>query len=109
VALARTGNKTAKARGEYNEITREAWLALLSFYGMNCINPNCNKESGKYGNISRDHILPLALGGKHVISNLQPLCLRCNIKKGVTHIDYRWDKGVEFMKTIKENHGGSAI
>lgn len=30
-----------------------------------------------------DHIVPLARGGKHELSNLQCLCKRCNISKGV--------------------------
>jgi 5-methylcytosine-specific restriction endonuclease McrA len=29
-----------------------------------------------------DHVLPLALGGTHDLSNLRPLCRRCNSRLG---------------------------
>ena len=36
-----------------------------------------------------DHIVPVSLGGKNTIDNLQPLCLTCNSKKHNKIIDYR--------------------
>jgi len=44
-------------------------------YSMPC--SNC--ESRK--NITLDHIIPIARGGRHSIGNLQPLCLSCNSSK----------------------------
>ena len=38
-----------------------------------------------------DHIMPLALGGKHEDSNLQLLCARCNLSKGAKHPDSLWE------------------
>lgn len=32
--------------------------------------------------MTKDHIVPKALGGRDVVSNLQPMCNECNIKKG---------------------------
>lgn len=38
----------------------------------------------KHGRIlmTVDHILPKSLGGKNNIDNLQPMCCKCNYKKG---------------------------
>lgn len=30
-----------------------------------------------------DHLMPLELGGPHILSNLRPSCARCNLRKGV--------------------------
>jgi 5-methylcytosine-specific restriction endonuclease McrA len=30
-----------------------------------------------------DHIVPCKYGGTNEIDNLQPLCMKCNVKKGV--------------------------
>ncbi len=40
-------------------------------------------------NLTIDHIIPLALGGKNDISNLQTLCFACNQQKK-HHLDPRF-------------------
>lgn len=40
---------------------------------------------GSTENLTIDHILPRAKGGKDELSNLQTLCRRCNSKKGAKH------------------------
>ena len=37
---------------------------------------------GSRDQITADHVIPLVRGGRHSIGNLQPLCLRCNTRKG---------------------------
>jgi 5-methylcytosine-specific restriction endonuclease McrA len=39
-------------------------------------------------NVERDHIIPVYQGGSDAISNIQPLCARCNASKGPD--DYDW-------------------
>lgn len=34
--------------------------------------------------ITKDHIVPKSKGGKNTLSNLQPMCIRCNAAKGAT-------------------------
>lgn len=47
--------------------------------------------NGKY---HMDHIMPLALGGSHIDSNIQLLAPACNLKKNRKHpIDYMQSKG----------------
>jgi 5-methylcytosine-specific restriction endonuclease McrA len=38
---------------------------------------------GAYAN-SVDHVLPVALGGTHALSNLRPACSRCNSSTGAS-------------------------
>ena len=38
-------------------------------------------EQGEEVMITKDHILPRSKGGKNILSNYQPLCIRCNQQK----------------------------
>jgi hypothetical protein len=49
----------------------------------------CGKKRRKGVPLTIDHIQPVAMGGKNVISNLQSLCRSCNTAKGVNEVDYR--------------------
>ena len=44
---------------------------------------------GTSDNLSIDHVIPVALGGRNAIENTQVLCRSCNSSKGVKIIDYR--------------------
>ena len=48
-----------------------------------------------------DHIIPVAVGGKTMLDNLQFLCQTCNLRKHTKTIDYRPDGG-EFARQLKE-------
>lgn len=56
---------------------------LCGYYGYVCL---CCGASGK---LTADHVVPLSRGGTNTIDNIQPLCLKCNIKKGMSIFDYR--------------------
>jgi 5-methylcytosine-specific restriction endonuclease McrA len=82
---ARTYNKTrraniAKAGGSY---TKEQWAELCNKYHNICL------SCGNSGPLTTDHIIPVSLGGDTNITNIQPLCSKCNKEKGQRIIDYR--------------------
>lgn len=55
----------------------------------------------KMTKLTPDHIKPISKGGSDTPDNIQPLCLRCNIKKGNHHqTDYRPDNGAPLPKQL---------
>lgn len=56
---------------------------VFTIHGNKCL---C---CGATEHIQIDHIIPVSMGGKNAISNYQPLCKTCNLKKGIKIIDYR--------------------
>ena len=92
--------------------TPQEWEALKARYGYRCvccgaledrICMHCGSrtefhpwgpglepyvESGDI-KLFRDHIIPLSRGGHDAIDNIQPLCYRCNTRKGTRTVDYR--------------------
>jgi len=65
--------------------TKEQFSGLCLKYGNRCL--CCDEE--KY--LVPDHVVPLYRGGAHALSNIQPLCVDCNFRKGLTIKDYRPD------------------
>mgnify|MGYP001619946180 FL=1 len=59
-------------------ITKDALSKLIKTQDT-C--PYCGKEMGSKKK-SVDHIIPLAKGGEHILSNIAICCLICNISKG---------------------------
>jgi hypothetical protein len=47
---------------------------------------HCNKP----GKMQVDHIIPIILGGKNLLSNTQFLCHSCHIKKSTSEIKYQY-------------------
>lgn len=43
---------------------------------------SCCAFCGSKEKLSIDHIIPISAGGKNELSNVQILCLTCNIRKG---------------------------
>jgi 5-methylcytosine-specific restriction endonuclease McrA len=79
-------NRRARIKGNGGTITAKEWQNLKKFYSYTCL---CCKNQEPEIKLVRDHVLPIASGGKNIISNIQPLCVSCNCKKNTKHIDYR--------------------
>lgn len=62
------------------------WQEILERCGRKCA--RC-EISGENERLTKDHIVPLALGGTDYASNLQPLCRSCNSWKGNRELDFR--------------------
>lgn len=77
-------NRRARIKNSYGKITYSEWEMLKNKYGNKCL--RCGKKDVK---LTIDHVLPIKLGGKNCIENIQPLCGRCNSIKSSKYIDYR--------------------
>jgi 5-methylcytosine-specific restriction endonuclease McrA len=64
--------------------TLAEWLAVRRHYGEKCLRCGATDRT-----LTRDHVVPLALGGADTIDNIQPLCGPCNCWKGARVIDFR--------------------
>lgn len=60
------------------------WHAMKQVVGNTCV---CCWEVASP--LSRDHIVPLAMGGENSFVNVQPLCRECNQRKHNKVVDYR--------------------
>jgi len=75
----------ARRRAAGGSFSGAEWRALCASYGHVCL------ACGETVPLTPDHIVPLSKGGSNDIDNIQPLCLRCNRRKGCNIIDYRPD------------------
>lgn len=82
-------NRKKAAAGSH---TKREWLELLAKF-KKC--PGCNKRwsripkrpDRRYKYVwTKDHILPLGKDGTDFITNIQPLCYKCNFGKRVSDI-----------------------
>jgi len=82
---ARRSTLKAGNGGSYTDVE---WQTLCAQYGNQCIGP------GPHGGpLCADHVIPVGEpGSTSNITNIQPLCKRCNSRKGTKTIDYRLPK-----------------
>lgn len=67
--------------------TNGEWETLKARCNWMCVNPVCHKQEPEI-KLTKDHIVSLKDGGSDNIENIQPLCMRCNVKKHSKSIRY---------------------
>ena len=74
--------KERKAKIKENEgtITFKEWDDLKNKYNHSCLRCGRKKPDIK---LTMDHIIPVSLGGRNSIDNIQPLCKSCNSYKHI--------------------------
>jgi len=73
----------AMLQGAEGSFTNEEWDALCEKYDYRCL------ACGEKKKLTKDHIVPIVLGGSNYIDNIQPLCQPCNSRKNKSVTDYR--------------------
>lgn len=73
----------ARRKGRH---TKAEWNSMVAFFNNTCV--MCEGASNLNG-VVKDHLIPVYQGGSDSITNLQPLCVLCNVRKGPDNTDYR--------------------
>lgn len=73
-------------RTEGPNFTPQEWKQLLKRYNGHCL--CCGRREPDVFLVP-DHVVPLACGGSNLITNIQPLCMQCNLTKRTQATDYR--------------------
>lgn len=89
-------NQKSKKKGYSGVLSMKEWEFILNLTKFMCIACEENKAD------SIDHVLPLSNGGTNTVDNIQPMCLKCNLKKGARHVDFRSREFIEQIKKIGE-------
>ena len=70
-----------KRRGEDSpEFSHQEWKESVIFFGGECA--YCGGTPRKGQRLTRDHLVPVSVGGRTVQSNIVPACSSCNSSKG---------------------------
>lgn len=78
--------RRARKKGAEGKFTDREWFALNDAFGWKCL--RCDRPHTESA-LTKDHVVPLRDGGSNDISNIQPLCLPCNLWKNARTIDFR--------------------
>lgn len=83
---AQAAKRRTQRHGGGGSYTVKEWLDLKIQYNYTCLCCGCKEPDIK---LTADHIIPVVKGGSSYITNIQPLCLSCNSRKGAKIIDFR--------------------
>ena len=78
-----------RKNGNQGYHTRAEWETLKAQYNWTCI--FCKKSEPEI-KLTEDHIIPVSKFGSDNIENIQPLCRKCNSRKGTKIINNLTDK-----------------
>lgn len=78
-------NREAKKKGNGGSHTAKEWEELKVKYSNTCL--ACKKQEPLI-KLTKDHVIPIKLGGTNDIKNIQPLCASCNSSKKLKIIFY---------------------
>jgi len=98
---------SAAARGygsQYRALRKLAIDAHLQKYGAVCPGYGVAPHTATRAELSVDHIIPLADGGRNDPTNVQVICLTCNKRKGRAH-DVAVDRLVPSTHTSRQVRG----
>lgn len=92
-------NNTKKRTGEVGTYTLKDWKDAMIFFKGCCA--YCGRPQTRSIKLTRDHIIPVKLGGDTTRANIAPACRSCNSSKGDSN--YRvWIKNAAALKRVKE-------
>jgi 5-methylcytosine-specific restriction endonuclease McrA len=77
--------KKRHRRVEIGQCSKEGWEIIKRMYDYTC--PVCGRREPDI-KLTKDHIVPVRLGGTSYIENLQPMCSQCNQSKGLAKLYY---------------------
>jgi 5-methylcytosine-specific restriction endonuclease McrA len=85
--------RRARLRG--NGVFQVTEKELIRLYASPCA------HCGAIENVTIDHVIPVARGGRHSIGNLQPLCLSCNSSKNArTMAEWKYFLNTERTRNV---------
>lgn len=83
----RNARRRERTRSVINTLTPEDWQEILARQDYTCL--ACRRPFTDALPPTRDHVIPVALGGALTFENTVALCQPCNSSKGTKVIDYR--------------------
>jgi len=89
IRRAQDARRRAAKRDAPGSFCANQWKRIVAHYSPT----NRCLHCGKVSILTVDHVVPLSRGGSNYPSNLQPLCISCNLRKHTHAKDYRPDKG----------------